>query len=186
MSHNSFYSFIHLSIHYQNNILLATMVIICMLPNYVTKISQNCVDIFHFRGGGTQWISEDQSYYCWILKSYSHFFLQTSVAIHNIIVSLLSSFYAFHSHRNWKSALKNPKSHLAIILTDKHQMNVLSAEEELLGTLTSDDGNGNGNSTKAIGLITKTTILHVHHAFFFAVTARQRNFLSLSALGYGT
>ena len=65
-------------------------------------------------------------------------------------------------------------------------MNVLSAEEELLGTLTSDDGNGNGNSTKAIGLITKTTILHVHHAFFFAVTARQRNFLSLSALGYGT
>ena len=122
---------------------------------------------FHFRGGGTQWISEDQSYYCWILKSYSHFFLQTSVAIHNIIVSLLSSFYAFHSHRNWKSALKNPKSHLAIILTDKHQMNVLSAEEELLGTLRSDDGDSNGNSTKAIGLITKTTILHVHHAFLY-------------------
>ena len=46
-------------------------------------------------------------------------------------------------------------------------MNVLSAEEELLGTLTSDDSNGNGNSTKAIGLITKTTILHVHHAFLY-------------------
>ena len=46
-------------------------------------------------------------------------------------------------------------------------MNVLSAEEELLGTLTSDDGDGNGNSTKAIGLITKTTILHVHHAFLY-------------------
>ena len=36
-----------------------------------------------------------------------------------------------------------------------------------LGTLRSDDGDGNGNSTKAIGLITKTTILHVHHAFLY-------------------
>ena len=33
----------------------------------------------------------------------------------------------------------------------------------LLGTLRSDDGDGNGNATKAIGLISKTTILHVHH-----------------------
>ena len=32
-----------------------------------------------------------------------------------------------------------------------------------LGTLRSDDGDGNGNATKAIGLISKTTILHVHH-----------------------
>ena len=46
-------------------------------------------------------------------------------------------------------------------------MNVLSAEEELLGTLRSDNGDGNGNSTKAIGLITKRTILHVHHAFLY-------------------
>ena len=37
----------------------------------------------------------------------------------------------------------------------------------LLGTLRSDDGDGNGNATKAIGLITKTTILHVHHAFLY-------------------
>ena len=35
----------------------------------------------------------------------------------------------------------------------------------LLETLRSDDGNG--NATKAIGLISKTTILHVHHAFFY-------------------
>ena len=28
--------------------------------------------------------------------------------------------------------------------------------------LRSDDGDGNGNATKAIGLISKTTILHVH------------------------
>ena len=39
--------------------------------------------------------------------------------------------------------------------------------EEILGTLRSDDGGGNGNATKAIGLITKTTILHVHHAFLY-------------------
>ena len=36
-----------------------------------------------------------------------------------------------------------------------------------LGTLRSDDGDGNGNATKAIGLIHKTTILHVHHAFLY-------------------
>ena len=43
----------------------------------------------------------------------------------------------------------------------------------LIGTLRSDDGDGNGNATKAIGLISKTTILHffVH---FFVVTARLR------------
>ena len=32
-----------------------------------------------------------------------------------------------------------------------------------LGTLRYDDGDGNGNATKAKGLISKTTILHVHH-----------------------
>ena len=37
----------------------------------------------------------------------------------------------------------------------------------LLGTLRSDDGDGDGNATKAIGLISKTTILHVHHAFLY-------------------
>ena len=71
---------------------------------------------------------------------------------------------------------KNPKSHLAIILTDKHQMNVLSAEEELLGTLTSDDGNG--NSTKAIGLITKTTILHVHAFLYISLPSLHDNEIS--------
>ena len=80
----------------------------------------------------------------------------------------------------------------------------------LLGTLRSDDGDGNGNATKAIGLISKTTILHVHHAFLYIslpslqdydvkmpnftmhrahaeeVHKRRRNFLSLSELGYGS
>ena len=46
-----------------------------------------------------------------------------------------------------------------------------------LGTLRSDDGDddgdgdgdgdGNGNAAKTIGLISKTTILHVHHAFLY-------------------
>ena len=44
-----------------------------------------------------------------------------------------------------------------------------------IGTLRSDDGDGNENGKKAIGLISKTTTLHVHHAFFvhfLAVVAR--------------
>ena len=37
----------------------------------------------------------------------------------------------------------------------------------IIGTLRSDEGDGNGNATKAIGLISKTAILHVHHAFLY-------------------
>ena len=41
-------------------------------------------------------------------------------------------------------------------------------EATRLGTLRSDDGDGGGeNVKKAIGLITKTTILHVHHALLY-------------------
>ena len=36
----------------------------------------------------------------------------------------------------------------------------------ILGTLRFDDSDGNENVNKAIGLITKTTIMHVHHAFW--------------------
>ena len=46
-----------------------------------------------------------------------------------------------------------------------------------IGTSRSDNGDGNEDVKKAIGLMTKTTILHVHHTFlniFFAVTARLR------------
>ena len=73
-----------------------------------------------------------------------------------------------------------------------------------LGTLRSDDGDGNGDATKAIGLISKRTILQVHHAFLYIslpslhdydvkmpnftlteeVHKRRRNFLSLSELEY--
>ena len=62
------------------------------------------------------------------------------------------------------------------------------------------------NVKKAIGLITKTTIVHVHHAFLYislptlhdydvkmpnftfyrGVHKQRRNFFSLSELGYGS
>ena len=85
------------------------------------------------------------------------------------------------------------------------QINVQqSVLNDLLGTLRSDDGNG--NTTKAIGLISKTTILHVHHTFLYIsllslhdydvkmpnftlteeVHKRRQNFLSLSELEYGS
>ena len=35
------------------------------------------------------------------------------------------------------------------------------------GTLRNYDGDGNGNVKKAIGLMSKTTTLHVHHAFLY-------------------
>ena len=37
----------------------------------------------------------------------------------------------------------------------------------LIGTLRSHDGDGNENFKKAIGFFSKTTILHVHHAFLY-------------------
>ena len=37
--------------------------------------------------------------------------------------------------------------------------------EEVIGTLSKDDGDSNKNGKKGIGLISKTTTLHVHHAF---------------------
>ena len=46
---------------------------------------------------------------------------------------------------------------------DSHRHSTTS----LIGTLRSDDGDGNGDATKAIGLISKTTILDVHHAFLY-------------------
>ena len=51
----------------------------------------------------------------------------------------------------------------------------VEALKPTLGSLSNDDAYGNENGKKAIGLISKTTTLHVHHAFFvhfFAVVAR--------------
>ena len=56
--------------------------------------------------------------------------------------------------------------------TCNHLQDVL--QFKLLGTLGSHKSDDNGNTTKAIGLISKTTILQVHLPFFvnfFAVKA---------------
>ena len=51
-----------------------------------------------------------------------------------------------------------------------HQFSLLTevpAGYPIKGTLRSHDGDGNENFRKAIGLISKTRILHVHHAFLY-------------------
>ena len=80
-------------------------------------------------------------------------------------------------------------------------------KSSVLGTLRSDDGDGNGNATKPIGLITKKQQFCACITLFCTflcphcttttwkclishctekVHKRRRDFLSLSALGYGT
>ena len=43
----------------------------------------------------------------------------------------------------------------------------MNRPHKVLGTLRSDDGDGNEDVKKAISSITKTTILHVRHAFLY-------------------
>ena len=40
-----------------------------------------------------------------------------------------------------------------------------------LGSFSKDDGDGNQDVKKAIGLLRKTTTLHVHHAFLYISSA---------------
>ena len=42
-----------------------------------------------------------------------------------------------------------------------------SNRKQIIGSLSNDDADGNENGKKAIGLISKTTTLHVHHAFLY-------------------
>ena len=44
---------------------------------------------------------------------------------------------------------------------------ILCADSTSPGTLRNHDGDGNENARKATGLMSKTTILHVHHAFLY-------------------
>ena len=82
-----------------------------------------------------------------------------------------------------------------ILSTDE---NVRATLYSILGTLRSDDGDK--NIKKAIGLVTKITILYVHHAFLyitllslhdydvkmpnFTLYRERTNFLPLFELGY--
>ena len=43
----------------------------------------------------------------------------------------------------------------------------LSVREMSVGSFSNDDGDSNENVKKAIGLLSKTTSLHVHHAFLY-------------------
>ena len=43
----------------------------------------------------------------------------------------------------------------------------LSVREMSVGSFSNNDGDGNENVKKAIGLLSKTTSLHVHHAFLY-------------------
>ena len=44
---------------------------------------------------------------------------------------------------------------------------VLSVAQATLGSFSNDDGDGNQDVKKAIGLLRKTTTLHMHHAFLY-------------------
>ena len=44
---------------------------------------------------------------------------------------------------------------------------ILCADSTSPGTLRNHDGDGNENARKATGLMSKTTTLHVHHAFLY-------------------
>ena len=49
----------------------------------------------------------------------------------------------------------------------KAQMIHPSLDLVLLGSFSNDDGDGSEDAKKAIGLLRKTTSLHVHHAFLY-------------------
>ena len=52
-------------------------------------------------------------------------------------------------------------------VTRLHPLNRMGREGETLGTLRNHDNDGNRNGQKTIGLMSKITTLHVHHAFLY-------------------
>ena len=64
-----------------------------------------------------------------------------------------------------------PLNYIRVLLCIRRHIAQLAAavpsQMTTIGTLRSDDGDGNGNAAKTISLISKTTILHVHHAFLY-------------------
>ena len=120
----------------------------------------------------------------------------------------------FFAEFAWKKRVQLPAAGNAVYLIDQNGRRDVSWKSAIkyasslaeLGTLRSADGDGNENVKKAIGLMAKRTILHVHHAFctFLSrpcrtttlkclisrlteeVHKRRRNFLSRSKLGYGS
>ena len=58
--------------------------------------------------------------------------------------------------------LMNPIAFLTSPLSLQSQF-----RKSLLGSFSNDKGDGNENAKKAMGLLSKTTTLHVHHAFLY-------------------
>ena len=56
--------------------------------------------------------------------------------------------------------------HMLLLGTSTHARK-LSVREMSVESFSNDDGDGNENVKKAIGLLSKTTSLHVHHAFLY-------------------
>ena len=46
-----------------------------------------------------------------------------------------------------------------------HSVTEIAPKSPLLGSFSNNDGDGNENAKKAMGLLSKTTTLHVQHAF---------------------
>ena len=70
-----------------------------------------------------------------------------------------------------------------------HFLSDVIAAFAVVGTLRNYDGDGKENVKKAIGLMSKTTILHVHHALlyiFFAAPAQLRGEITQFYLRTGT
>ena len=98
--------------------------------------------------------------------------------------------------------VKGSRIHLA---WNRKYCNLSTIASRTIGSFSNDDGDGNENVKKAIGLLSKTTTLHVHHAllhiawsslpdydvkipnFTFKedVNKRRQNFPSLSKLECG-
>ena len=91
------------------------------------------------------------------------------------------SFPYLHNFKQWLKIICHDKGYGKIIESEceatftGQQTNFRPAEKfdrTLLGTLRSNDANGNESVKKTIGFISKTTTLHVHHAFFVHFFAR--------------
>ena len=66
-----------------------------------------------------------------------------------------------HRKNNWSS--------VAVVWNDNlPRMHAFhAADTKILGSLCNEDGDGNENLKKAVGLWTRTTALHVHHTFWY-------------------
>ena len=84
-------------------------------------------------------------------------------------IGLLRSTRQNASKKGWEHWLLSLRTYCWTVypITSSLSSKEAPAGYPIKGTLRSHDGDGNENFKKAIGLISKTTILHVHHAFLY-------------------